>query len=158
MAKKTYTVVRDSQEQLGWFFPKKHPCLGTEIEKLPTGDYTLRGYEEVFIVERKLSTGELAKNIVEARFDRELVRLEEFPHAYLVCEFTLADVLAFPRNSGIPPSKWPDLKVTNHFLLKRLSDISVKHRVQIIFAGADAKPMVSSLFKRVVEHVQSGTP
>lgn len=160
MAQAKYEVIRDTREQenMGWTFDKSPSCSGTTIQKLDTGDYTLQGYEDIVIIERKRSTSELATNLNEARFVRELERLEAFPLPFIVCEFTLDDVFAFPENSGIPRDRWPKLKVTPQFLLRRINELVVKFKTRFIFAGnaEHAKAYVSSLFKRVVEHVKIG--
>ncbi len=38
-----FTVVRDTREQRGWEFPTKGRCLGTVVETMKEGDYTLQG-------------------------------------------------------------------------------------------------------------------
>src|SRR6185312_8933976 len=103
---KPYEVIRDTREQLGWTFAKHSPCLGTVSGTLKTGDYTLKGLEETFVIERKRNTAEVAANVAQDRFWRELERLESFALPFIVCEFSLADVLSFPENSGIPEFKW----------------------------------------------------
>ena len=132
----------------------KDRCLGTETRTLPTADYTLVGYEDLFVIERKRSTAEIATNLFEDRFERELVRMEAIPHAFLVCEFTLQDVLDFPRGSGIPREKWGDLRTSGPLLLKKLNEILVVHHIPIIYAGTHGWATATSLFKRVLEHVQ----
>jgi hypothetical protein len=149
-----YLVLRDTREQQGWEFPAKAPCLGTELATLKTGDYTLKGYEGVFVVERKFSTGEIAQNIVQDRFERELQRLEEFRFPFLVCEFTLADIISFPANSGIPKFKWRSLRITPQFLMKRLNEFQLRYKTRLTFAGIHGREFVSSLFKRITENVQ----
>ena len=72
-----YTVIKDTREQEGWFFTQTTACDGMVREKLDTGDYSLRGYEELLAIERKGKISEFARNIVENRFERELERLED---------------------------------------------------------------------------------
>lgn len=152
MKSKQFQVLKDSREQCGWDFPAAGDCLGTVVEALPTGDYTLRGYETIFVIERKRSMGELAANLTDKRFHRELERLDSFPLPFLVCEFDFSDILRFPEGSGIPKSKWGRLRVTPRFLLSCVNQIMVKHKTKIIFAGAHGQEEASSLFKRVVEN------
>ncbi len=146
-----YLVLRDTREQLGWDFPAGSACLGTEKTTLKTGDYTLKGFEESFVVERKHSTAEVSQNIVQSRFERELARLEKFDFPFMVCSFTLADVINFPVGSGIPEENWDGLKITPRFFLKRLNEYQLAYRTRIIFAGEYGREFASSLFKRVVE-------
>lgn len=153
----TYTVIRDTREQEGhgWVFPRdeKARCEGTITRGLPTADYTLVGYEDLFVVERKRSTAELATNLFENRFEAELVRMEEFELPFIICEFSLQDVADFPHRSGIPRSDWGELKMTPSLYFKRLNEVMVQHRVPIVFAGACGQDYATSLFKRVIEHV-----
>jgi hypothetical protein len=149
-----YTVLRDSQEQKGhgWYFLKSKNCDGTTEVKLPTGDYTLEEYQTRLIIERKGSCGEFAQNIVQERFERELIRMESFDFSFIVLEFTMNDVLAFPKGSGVPRSEWPKLRITSYFLLKRLIEFQYKYKAKIILAGSHGKDVASSIFKRMIEY------
>jgi hypothetical protein len=146
-----YKVLRDNREQKGWEFPVTANCEGTTEVKLPTGDYTIEGFEKILTIERKGTTGELARNIVEKRFENELVRMEAFPHGFIVLEFTIEDILDFPRNSGIPVKQWPNLKINPWFILKRIVDFDMTYKSKIILAGTKGREVAASIFKRVVE-------
>lgn len=146
-----YTVVRDTREQQGWTFAESSYCEGTILKALKTGDYSLVGLEDIFVVERKKSVAEFAKNMLEARFEREMVRLENFQHAYIICEFDLADVQRWPLGSGLPPKVARTIKITKYFILKRLMDFHVQYKVKFIFAGIHGEAVISSLFKRINE-------
>ncbi len=146
-----YTVVRDVQEKANfWHFGKASTCGGTIVESLKTGDYTLRGLEKIFIVERKHSSGELAGNLTKKQFTRELERMQQFKHAYCVCEFLLEDLFNFPYNSGIPRYVWPKLRVSSNFLLKKLFELECKYSCKFIFAGFRGKEVAKLLFKQMV--------
>jgi ERCC4-type nuclease len=152
-----YTVIKDTREkQLGWTFSAGKNCLGMVVDTLKTGDYTIAGYENIVIIERKANTGEFVKNVVQDRFDRELKRLQKFRHPFIILEFTMEDVINFPLGSGIPKDKWKDLRVSNWFLLKRIVELEMKYKTKIIFAGTRGKEVAASIFKRVVE--QYGPP
>lgn len=156
MADKQYLIKKDTRERTkdgnSWEFSSSANCLGMEICKLDTGDYTLAGYENILCIERKGAISEFAKNICEARFERELVRMDAFHFAYLILEFTMDDILDFPYTSTIPKNKWKYLRVTNYFILRRLNEIMLKHKVKPILCGAHGKEVASSLFKLVVEN------
>lgn len=147
-------VYRDSRENEngnGWWFPESTICAGTIVKGLKTGDYTLEGFENDFVIERKSGTAEIAQNINEGRFIRELERLEEFKYPFLIAECTWDDVLAFPAQSGIPQRVWPKLRVKNTFILRRLLEYQLKYKTRIILAGAHAQNVAKSLFKRIIE-------
>lgn len=148
-----YTVIRDTREQKdnGWTFPASKTCEGTVIQTMKTGDYTVVGYESVLCIERKADTSEVVMNMFQKRFKRELERLEEFKHPFLVCEFTLQDIVQFPFNSGIPQNKWKELKVTPQLLMKMINEFQIEYKTKWVFAGAYGREFVSSLFKRVIE-------
>lgn len=152
-----FEVLRDTREkdQKGWIFPASGNCLGTVDQKLDTGDYTLRGYEAKFIVERKGSISEFAKNLVEKRFDRELVRLESFQYPFIVLEFELWDVVNWPMSSGIPEEKWPDLVLTPKIIMCKLNELQLKYKTKVILAGEHGLEFTYSLMKRVVENVKA---
>lgn len=158
MAKKLpkYTCVRDSREQKrgnGWTFPASDRCDGTIIGTMKTGDYTLVGYEHLFTIERKACTSEFATNIFEKRFHRELDRMDSFEHPYLFLEFTAEDIVRFPEGSGIPRTKWPELRVTPQLMMAKLHEIQIAHpTISILLVGKRGREVASSLFKRIVEH------
>jgi len=93
-----YTVIKDTRERDGWFFSPYDKCAGMEVETLHTGDYTLRGFEDVVCVERKASVTELANNLGKSKkaFYAEMVRMQDFPFKFLIFEFSFTDVAEFP--------------------------------------------------------------
>ena len=80
-------------------------------------------------------------------------RLKRIRWRVIVCEFTMEDIFDFPARSGIPGTKRALLRVTPQFLMKRLNEIFVVHKIPIIFAGRKGKEYVASLFRRMIENV-----
>lgn len=151
---KTFTVIRDTQEKKGyWQFNKSEYCAGTIDRSLDTGDYTLEGMEDIFSIERKASTGELAGNVLTKRFINELKRANQLKHFFILCEFNIKDVLSFPFNSNIPPRVWPKLKITASLLLKKIIEFEIEYNVKFIFCGSaeNAKEVSRSIFKKMIE-------
>ena len=149
-----FTVIRDTREKegFGWEFGPNEIFATTLIKKLDSGDYSLLGYEREISIERKKNTGELAKNIFEPRFEKELVRLQEYKHSYIVCEFTYNDLLTFPVNSGIPKNLWWKVKMSSKFLHSTVSRYMLQYNTQIIFAGKYGKECVEQLFKSFINY------
>lgn len=139
-------ILRDTREKenKGWIFSEDN--FRTEDVTLPTGDYTIKGYENDFIIERKACISEFASNITQDRFFKELGRFDSFKWAFLILEFQLSDIMVWPVGSGVP-----NPKIQSKFILKRLNEFQIHWNVKIIFAGAYGKEMASSLFKRVSE-------
>lgn len=149
-----YLVLRDGREKTGygWLFEKTNECLGTELSPLKTGDYTLKGLETSFCIERKATTSELANNIYEKRFEKELERLEEFKYPFMIFEFTWQDVLVFPVNSGIPRHLFHKVQTKSEFIQLTIARYMVQYKTKIIFAGSHGKEIAELLFKRVVKY------
>ena len=153
--KKKYTVIRDTREkpEYGWHFENDDVLDKTEIIKLDSGDYSLKGHEKIITVERKRNTAEIAQNILEPRFEKELIRLEEYEYPYIVCEFTYNDLMMFPVNSGIPKKFWYKVKVNKLLLQKVISRYIIVYKTKIIFAGQFGKECTENIFKSYIKHV-----
>lgn len=145
-----FTAIRDSREQSGyWTFRLSEHCTGTEVKGLKTGDYTLCGFEDKLCIERKGCIAEFAANLMQARFDRELQRMEEFPHAFILLEFTLDDLLGYPRTANIPARIKNKIKIRGSFLLKKLIELELKYKVKVIFCGNEGQKVALQIFKEI---------
>lgn len=151
-----FHVIRDTREQKnnGWIFDADKVCSGTTTRKLDTGDYSLEGKEELFVIERKGSLPEWAHNLNEKRFEQEMERLEQFKWPFIVLEFTVEDLLNWPNNCGLPADKIKEVRTSSFFLLRRVCELEMKYKTKIIFAGNKGKEVAFSLFKRVMENVK----
>lgn len=150
-----FTVLQDTREKerFGkWHFPVSDSCNGTVTETMKTGDYTLKGFEDTFCLERKGKLSEFATNINEKRFDRELERLDSFKYPFLLLEFSMEDVMKWPYGAGVPLDKIPQIRTTKYFIVLKMNEIMVKHKTKIILAGSHGQNIAYSLFKRIIEH------
>ena len=145
-------IIRDTREKEGiWEF------ADAEIieRKLDSGDYSLSGLEEVVCIERKKSTSEIANNLGKDinRFTRELERMKSFPFAYIICEFTLQDVLSFPKGTNIKPSLLKDVRINGKYLVKLLSSFKEKYGIEVIYAGNRDNAIIKAeeIFNTVLE-------
>ena len=103
MAKKKtpkFVVIKDTREQKGWIFHSGDACDGMKPGTLKTGDYTLEGFEDAVCIERKKSVEEVANNVgkEKKRFNAEMERIQEYPFKYIICEFSMSDVINYPRS------------------------------------------------------------
>lgn len=155
--KPSFTVIRDTREHEGhgWDFPANEStgCAGTVLGALPTGDYSLKGYQKILSIERKLSTAEFGQNLTQERFTRELQRLQEFEYAYVILEFTAQDVNNFPAGSGIPRSRWRYIRMTPDYFWKRLVELMMEFKgIQFILAGDSGQYVAETIFKWVAKN------
>lgn len=127
-----YTIIVDTREQYAYEFGYHT----TSREKLDTGDYSIKGLEDIVTIERKQSVSEIANNITTPRFTNELERMRPIAHKFLLCEFNLEDIFQFPVGSDIPKRLWEKLRVSNNYILKFLIEkVMLEYEVQVIFAG-----------------------
>jgi hypothetical protein len=72
--------------------------------------------------------------------------------AVICCEFDFEDVLRYPVNSGVPRSRWKQLRMTGPAFLKRLWELQLEFpHVHFLYAGEHGREASSSLFKRAFE-------
>lgn len=144
-----FTIIIDTREQTPWEFEN----YAVAHQKLDTGDYSIQGLETLFAIERKKSVGEIANNITEPRFKDCLDRLKDFKHKFILCEFTLNNVLDYPVGSAVPKKLWHTLKITSKYILKYLTEITMKYDIHVIYCGSrdGAEEMAISIMKRMVE-------
>ena len=149
-----FNVVRDTREQKDFWTFANYDEVGTVIDrKLDTGDYTIEGMEENLCIERKRNVSELAKNINEDRFERELERMSKFYYSFLILSFGFDDIDNYPNVSCVPYKIRKKVKVRGPYILKRLSDMIIKYKISVIPCGHSkyAEKMVVSLMKRIYE-------
>jgi len=160
MAKiRPFTIIKDTREKQGYTFAasrtKYHVCKGMVVRKLDTGDYSVEGLEDKVCIERKASVVELANNVgvSRRRFDAEIERMKEFPHRFLVLEFSLTDLMDFPEGSDVPDREIKKLRITNKYMLRYLMELQINHGVNVIFCDSkkNAKWTVLSILKRINE-------
>ena len=147
--KPRFTVLQDTREQLGWHFEENEYCNGMNLATLKTGDYTIEGFEKHLCIERKGSIAEFSNNITDKRFERELERMREFTHSFLILEFDMYDIYQFPLGSSIPKWTWPKLKVTSKFIEKKLIEYELTYPTKIVLVGRSGKEFVSNIFRKI---------
>ena len=156
-----YTVIKDTREQDGWFFSPYDKCAGMEVGTLHTGDYAMKGFEDVVCIERKASVSEIAMNLGRKKkpFQEEMERMRDFQFSFLILEFDMADVLKYPEGSKVPKAARSKVRVTGKYLLKCLMEFQIWYDTKILFCGNkdDAFLVTNSIFKRLSELFQEGT-
>jgi hypothetical protein len=146
-----FMVLRDNAEKTGWHFADAFDCAGMEITSLNTGDYTIVGLENKLSIERKASVAEIATNINEPRFEKELTRLDDFEYPFVICEFNFKDIINFP--AGLPPRIKDKITMSPKFIMKKISEYSLYHKAKWMFCDDKygAFLMARSIMKRLHE-------
>jgi ERCC4-type nuclease len=123
-------IIIDSREKKPLTFGE----IPTIVQKLKTGDYSVCGLEDKLCIERKASVAEVALNVVQERFVRELKRMHKMEHSYLLLEFSIQDVLIFPAGSAIPKSKRKFVRARGPFIMSKLKAFEKEYDIEMIFA------------------------
>jgi len=177
-----YTVIQDTREQDGWFFSPYDKCEGMEVGTLHTGDYTLKGFEDIVCVERKASPSEIANNFGKKKkaFYDEIERMRDFPFRFLLLEFSASDVMNYPMSlldsedqrvyeeykagkRSLPNFKRfkivEETKISGKYLMKSLMEVCIRHEVNVMFCDNkhNAFLMCNSIFKRLMELFKEGS-
>jgi len=159
---KKFKIIRDTREQKGkgWIFRASTNCDGMEIEKLDVGDYTVKGYEDVLMIERK-TLGDLWNTLgnVESykRFLREMERAKNHKMKYIIIEATLAEL-----DRGYywyVRGKKTKSKISPKNIHAKLISLQVKHNVHVVFAGRidKARSYARLLMDKIFRYTQDGT-
>ncbi len=148
----------DTRENKPWCFEEekekkagyKTRIIGCEIKTLKAGDYTLEGYEDVVIIEKKVGFGELLGNMTPVshreRFEREMEKFSTFKYKYIVIEGNISnDIL------GMSPVQFKFAPPCSA-VLRWLFDLQMKYGVTPIFAGDAGKKVVRNIFEMVVRN------
>lgn len=148
-SKYSFNIIIDTREQKPWAFAS----CNTIKKKLDTGDYSIEGLEELLCIERKNSVSEIANNISETRFKDEIERMSKYLYRFILLEFSLQDVLDYPKGSGVPSRLWNKIKIRPLYILKYLTELQTKHDIHVIFCDnpVAAEEMAFSIIKRVNE-------
>tara|TARA_R100001377_G_scaffold13612_1_gene6895 strand:- start:3225 stop:3710 length:486 start_codon:yes stop_codon:yes gene_type:complete len=150
-----YVVLKDTREKNGWDFALSKKCLAVARWGLKTGDYTIRGLEKELVLERKASTGELAMNLGKKRkaFEAEMKRMSKFRWKYVICEFSIDDLMNFPTNSGIPKKQIKYVRMNGKFMWRKLCEYQEQYNVQVVFCESKehAEERAMMIFDEVSE-------
>ena len=153
MADRGLTILIDTREQKPIDF-SHDKLIAQEIATLSTGDYTLKGFEDIVCIERKGCVEEFANNLGRdlKRFKNELERMQSFAHRYIICEFPISHLIKYPYHSN--NKKLQNIVMINgKYLLKTIIEIQMDYNVDIVFCDDrnHAEKVIVSIFKRVKE-------
>lgn len=128
-------IIIDSREQVGFWTFAGYSGIETEIKKVDCGDYILEEYPKGITIDRKKTLSELANNIKEKRFKKELALMAEYEEAYILCEFPFMCYSTFPEGSGIPKSKWKYLRKGGMSILNDINKLERDYHVKILYSN-----------------------
>ena len=144
-------IIVDSREKTPWTFSDHNIIDLIIVQKLDTGDYAIQGLEDLLCIERKKSVTELAHNVIEKRFEREVERMMEYTHRFLLLEFDVEEVKNYPYGSDIPRHIQKKIKITGNFILSYLSNLQINNNIHVVFCSNEdgAQTIAVNLIKKV---------
>ena len=119
-------ILIDTREQTPYSF-KKYECE-TEVATLPTGDYSLPGFEDKISIERKTINDLVGclKGKERDRFERELAKARHYELFTVLCEFNLSDIAGGKYQSDMKP----------HSALQSILAFQVRYNIPFMFCGS----------------------
>ena len=142
-------LVVDTREQEPYGFAADEASVVRKA--LPAGDYSVVGLEDRVAVERK-SLDDFVSTVIRARdrFMREVSKLAGYPHACVVVEGGLSDVLAHRYRSGAHPAA----------VLGAAVSLSVDHGVPVFFCSnrPSARCFTLSFLRRARRNLEGPWP
>lgn len=129
-------IIQDTREKEPWDF--SFYDIDTEVRKLDTGDYSIKGLEHKLCIERKRTTGEIAINLGSKidTFTRELERMKEIEFKYLIFEFDIKTLQSFPALSGIPKEALKGIRMNAGFMIKSLERLESEYGFETIYCSS----------------------
>ena len=157
MAKnKPFTIRVDTREHEGnaWTFEAfalSDSSFDVISTKVDIGDYDIFELpEKTLCIERKKSYTEICNNISKKdspRFMRELEKMSAYKYAYIICEFTIHDVLKGSKFTTLPPA----------YVLSVLTEIEAQLGIHVHFAGKEAELLAYRILRKIW-FLENGTP
>jgi len=143
-------IIRDSREKQGhgYKFIKSASCSGMEVAALPFGDYALKGFPDLIIVERKQDIDEICSNIGvnRERFERELQKIVDanVKFRYIVVEDYWSSIFRPNKFSKMHPNA----------IFESIISLEIRYRINFIFAGTPemAHRIVRSLLMKAYKY------
>lgn len=140
----------DDRERKPWNLP--YPI---KRKRLKTGDYTIKGFEDVIAIEKKSGLIELLNDLANGyrpTFIRFLKRLSKYPVKCIVVEDTLSELSISRALMHIRKKSGGRARLTSKSIHYWVSEIVVKYGIPIVFVGKRAKlDLLPEIFRAAFE-------
>ena len=139
-------LLKDTREQTPYTFERWN--IKTQETGLPTGDYSLLGFESQIAIERK-TLDDLINCLMggnRERFEKELSRARSFELFAVVVEANLSDIANGQYQSNLKP----------HAALQSLAAFYVRYHIPFLFCGnrAGAEYQTYSLLQKYIQELE----
>lgn len=123
------TAIIDTRERKPFSFVNYPNWIGdTKVQTMPTGDYSISGFEDSIILERK-TLNDIVRSLMESRprFLREMERLSSVKNKCLCIEASRTDIKSPYRYAG-------SIKAHPNAITGSLDAISAKYGIMVVYA------------------------
>lgn len=159
MVKEKPVLIVDTREKLPWDWECDSAFSEVVHEKLDGGDYSIRGLEDIVVIERKASVDELFNNFTKdkKRIVAEFERLKNHKFKVIIIEETFDDVMnpqhyyVNKKNINRRSPKMPVAVVASN-----LTKLMLEQNVHVIFGGTKAQAMARGILLHAYELHQKG--
>ena len=79
--------------------------------------------------------------------------MSDFRWKYILCEFSIDDLMNFPQNSGIPKKQLQYVRMNGKFMWKKLCEYQEQSGVEVVFCDSklDAEARAMLIFEEKTE-------
>ena len=152
-------IIFDTREKQPWNWECDDAFDGVEYYALRSGDYSIKGMEDIIAIERKASVDELYTNFTKdkVRIAAEFERLKDHRLKFIIIEETFEDIMNpvkyYVNKKGINKSspKMPMAVVTAN-----LTRLMIEQGVHVIFAGTRAQAAARGILLQAYELHRKG--
>jgi len=152
-------LIIDTREKTPWNFEADDSFSEVVYEKLDGGDYSIRGLENILVIERKANVDELFNNFTKdkTRIKAEFERLDKHKFRILIVEETWESVLN-PYNYYINKKSInkKNFKMPVAVVASNLTNLMLEHNVHIIFGGSKSQSMAKGILLHAWELHKKG--
>lgn len=141
------SIIQDTREKKPIDFKDDMDFPSVVVRKLNCGDYSLDGFEDIIVIERKANGDELLSNITteKERLDAEFQLMGNIKHKFVVIESEISEICNPKSYYGSKFFKNP--AAAPAIVLNYLTNLMVHHNIHVIFAGARSKSIIKNLLK-----------
>lgn len=137
---KQFTVLWDKREKRPWQLPYK-----MEKAHLKTGDYTIKGFEDMVAIEKKSGLIELLNDLTakyRPTFERFLKRLSKYPVKCIIVEDTLSELSISRALVHVKKKSGGRARLTSKTIYYWTAEIAAKYGIPIVFVGKASKAYI----------------
>lgn len=153
------TIVVDTRERIPFDYEGDEEFEAIIHEKLDAGDYSLKGFEHIIVIERKANADELYNNFTQNkdRIFAEFERLRGHKIKIMMIEQSCEDVMNplnyYVNKKGIN-KRAASMPVA--VVAANLNTLIVEYGVQVIFAGSKARSMTKNILLAAYKAAKQG--